>query len=60
VNPAEFLSATKSADHFVFDPRCLCSGKPFVRLHRAESFFVFYSRKFEYRVFQFLRKFRIK
>ena len=60
VDPAEFLPATKSTDHFMLNPRCLCSCKPFVRLDRAESLIVFYLRNVEYRVTQFLRKFFIK
>jgi len=60
VNPAELLTATKSTGRFMFNPRRFCSGKPFVRLYRAESLIVFYSRDVKYRVFQVLRKFCIK
>jgi hypothetical protein len=60
VDSAKFLPATKSTGHFMFNPRSLCSGKPFVRLHRAESLIVLYSRNVEYRVFKVLRQFRIE
>jgi hypothetical protein len=43
----------------MFDPRSLCSGKPFVRLHRAERLIVLYSGNVEYRVFKVPRQFRI-
>jgi hypothetical protein len=59
VNPAELLTATKSTGRFMFNPRRLCSGKPFARLLRAESLIVLYSRNVEYRVFKVLRQFRI-
>ncbi len=59
MDSAEFLPATKSTGHFVFNPRRLCSGKPFARLLRAESLIVLYSRNVEYRVFKVLRQFRI-
>ncbi len=43
----------------MFYPRRLCSGKPFIRPHRAETLVVLYSRDVEYRIFKILRQFRI-
>ena len=43
----------------MFNPCRFCSCKPFVRLHRAESLIVLYSRNVEYCVFKVLRQFRI-
>jgi hypothetical protein len=60
VDFVKFLPATKSTVHFVFNPRRLCSGKPFVRPNRAERLIVFHSRDVEYRVFKVLRQFRIE
>ena len=59
VESAKFLPATKSTSHFMFNPRSLSSGKPFVRLHRTESVVVLYFRNVEYGVFKVLRQFCI-
>jgi len=59
VEAAKFLPATKSTNHFMFDPRSLSSGKPFVRLHRTESLIVLYLRNVEYGVFKVLSQFCI-
>jgi hypothetical protein len=59
VDSAKFPPITKSTDYFMFNPRSLCSVKPFVRWHRAESFIVLYSRNVEYRVFKVLPQFCI-
>ena len=59
VESAKFLPATKSTSHFMFNPRSLSSGKPFVRLHRTESLIVLYLRNVEYGVFKVLRQFCI-
>jgi hypothetical protein len=55
VESAKFLPATKPTNHFMFNPRSLSSGKPFVRLHRTESLIVLYFRNVEYGVFKVLR-----
>ena len=60
VECAKFLPATKSANHFMFNPRSLCSGEPFVRSDRAESLIVLYLRKIEYCVFKVVRQFCIE
>jgi hypothetical protein len=59
VECAKFLPATKSTNHFMFNPRSLSSGKPVVRLHRTESLIVLYLRNVEYGVFKLLRQFCI-
>ena len=59
VEAAKFLPATKSTNYFMFNPRSLSSGKPFVRLHRTESLIVLYFRNVEYGVFKVLRQFCI-
>ena len=59
VEAAKFLPATKSTNHFMFNPGGLSSGKPFVRLHRTESLVVLYLRNVEYGVFKVLSQFCI-